>query len=392
MKGINGAAVLAAALVAMACQDGTHVPSPTAPRADVQAAGLWAGQEVGETGPGSTYGLFLPNNWNGRLVVYAHGYTSPFDPVALPAIDALRDALGGQGFAVAYSSFSSNGYDVKDGAQRTHQLSGLFTSRFSKPSKTYLMGSSMGGLIALMLAEKYPKQYDGALPMCGVVGGSSAEIQYMGHVRAMWDYFYPNVLAGNIQGIPVVNGFVADVQTPVVNAIVGNPANAMAVASIAQSPVPWANFGELIQSFVTVFGFQYMGAAELTDRVHGHVDFDNRTTTYIGALPPALLAAINTNVIRWDIDPSAANYLQHYYQPTGDLEIPVLTMHTSRDPVVPIFHEDLLTQTVASAGASNLLVQRRFTRYGHCNFTGTEIVTGLGQLVGWVEAGVKPAP
>ena len=60
----------------------------------------------GSTGPGSSYAMDVPADWNGDLVLYAHGYTNPAAPVALPNITALRDLLLGQGFAVAYSSFS----------------------------------------------------------------------------------------------------------------------------------------------------------------------------------------------------------------------------------------------------------------------------------------------
>ena len=387
-------AAMAAVVVLGACSD-ARPTSPTggAPRADVQAmAGIWAAQEEGQTGPGSTYGLYLPNGWNGRLVVYAHGYTSPFQPVALPAVQALRDALGAQGFAVAYSSFSENGYAVKDGIQRTHQLKGLFAERFAEPLKTYLVGHSLGGLITLALAEKYPSQYAGALPMCGVVGGTTAEIQYMGHVRTLWDYFFPGTLGGDIQGIPVVSGFAADVQGPVVSAILGNPGKAVALASIAQAPVPFADIGELIASYVNIFGFQYNGASDLTERVNGHVAFDNAATSYAGALPAPLLVDINQRVRRWEVDPSARSWLDHNYDPSGKLRIPTVTLHTTRDPVVPFFHEGLLAQAVSAAGYSDNLVQRSIVRHGHCTFTTAETFGAFQALVGWVEYGVKPAP
>src|SRR5687767_6894757 len=125
MRSSLGTFIVGVVLAGTACQDGTPVgPQNEQARLDVTATSIWAEQVVGETGPGSTYSLNVPNEWNGGLVVYAHGYVDPALPVALPNIAALSDALGAQGFAVAYSSYSSTGYDVKDGAQRTHQLSG----------------------------------------------------------------------------------------------------------------------------------------------------------------------------------------------------------------------------------------------------------------------------
>src|SRR6185503_4098115 len=114
--------------------------------------------------------------WNGDLVVYAHGYTDPVAAVALPNFGPIRDALVARGYAVIASSFSENGYAAKEGVEQTHQLSGIFASRVGRPGRTFLFGQSLGGLIGLILAEKYPGQYDGGLLVCGVVGGSDHEV------------------------------------------------------------------------------------------------------------------------------------------------------------------------------------------------------------------------
>src|SRR6266545_4946075 len=114
---------------------------------------------------GSLYRLIRPTNWNGSLVLYAHGFVPSGAPVALPPEGSLLiSLLAPQGFAVAYSSFSENGWAVKDGAERTHQLLGIFSARFGRPARVYITGVSMGGLIAIKLSETYPSIYAGALP------------------------------------------------------------------------------------------------------------------------------------------------------------------------------------------------------------------------------------
>lgn len=124
----------------------------------------------GKTGPGSAYGMAMPADWNGSLVVYAYGIVDPGAPLALPTtqdgFNVLRAQWTERGYAVAYSSFSENGYSLKSAIQRTHQLKGLFVARFGQPARTYLTGHSLGGLAVLALAEKYPTRYDGAMPMC----------------------------------------------------------------------------------------------------------------------------------------------------------------------------------------------------------------------------------
>ncbi|MGE5359954.1 MAG: DUF6351 family protein, partial [Bacteroidales bacterium] len=151
----------------------------------------------GRTGPDSLYGLARPAAWNGDLVVYAHGIIDVDAPIALPtanpALAAMIDGWLQAGFGVAYSSYDTNGYALKDGVQRTHQLKARFTSQFGAPRRTFLVGHSLGGLIVLMLAERYPGQYDGVLPACGVVGGTPLEIDYVGHARAVMDFLFPNV-------------------------------------------------------------------------------------------------------------------------------------------------------------------------------------------------------
>src|SRR5579859_6832972 len=88
---------------------------------------------------GSTYEIAMPTRWNGGLVVYAHGIDDPQEPLVVPSQDSdfapFRDAIVARGYAVASSSWSSTGYAVKDGVQRTHQLTGIFNSQFGKPSR-----------------------------------------------------------------------------------------------------------------------------------------------------------------------------------------------------------------------------------------------------------------
>ena len=88
----------------------------------------------------------------------------------------------------------------------------------------------------------------------------------------------------------------------------------------------------------------------------------------------------------------ARNYLQRWYQPKGNLRIPVLTLHTTMDPVVPFWHQPAYAAIVADAGRSDLLVQRTVDSYGHCAFTPEEHITAFMDLVSWVETGVAPAP
>ncbi len=385
-------------------------------------SGPWARVVEGETGPGSLYAIYVPRQPNGDAVFYAHGIRDAYKYVdrvpETTLVDlrdqdsffALRDRLGAMGYTVAYSSFSVNGFAVKDGAQRTHQLRGLVASELSgQPRRSFLVGHSLGGAIGVVLAEKYPDQYDGALLMCGMVGGSLLQTQYIGNVRALFDAFYPGRLEGSILvsprrpiTIPEIAGIVAS-----------NPIGLLAIASAEQTQLPIIPVGSvfdptspiaqtLVGSLFGALSFHARGIENVLDITNGHSPFDNEKTEYrlgrpvvadpgLVAMIGAQIAAANGRVERVAIDPSAQSYLEHHFTPTGDLRIPVLTVHNTWDPGVPEFHEGAFAKRVADAGASSKLLRRQVPRFGHCAITSDEAAQSFADLEKWVSTGVRPA-
>ncbi len=339
-----------------------------------------------------------PTNWNGTLLLYAHGYVSPDQQVAIPPdAEQVIALLTPRGYAVAVSSFSENGWAVKDGTQRTHQLLGIFTSKFGAPSRVYLAGGSMGGLIAINLIETYPRAFMGVVPACAVAGGLQRELDYFANVRVLFDLLYPGVLPGSVVDVPPGIDVPSQIVAPAIAAMTADPTGAGVIARIFQTPVPFASgsvpelFGSITTALAAAAG--YPDVLRLT---HGQPFFDNVATQYTGALPPVTLLWINANVQRFSASPAGLNYVQHNYTPTGDLRIPALTLSTFRDPVAPGFHRDAYGAAVAAAGGANWLVQRSVpgtgNGYGHCTFTPLELVTAFSDLVLWAEFGLKPVP
>lgn len=356
---------------------------------------------VGEVAHGAKYALYCPENWNGDLVLYAHGFIDADGPLVMPTNDnwpLIRDHLLDEGYAVAYSSFCSNGFAVDDGVRQTHQVRGLFVAKYGVPGKTYLMGHSLGGAIVIALAETHPAQYDGVLSMSGMIGGSQAQIDYVADVRILFDYCYPGVVPGTVVDIPEGLDLYQDVVLPVAGAIQASPDCAFAITQIDQTPVPFSSPQELVESFATAIGFNIRGFEDVRSRTQNHMPVDNAETVYTGPLPQAFLDALNAGVQRYDRPPDADNYLQHHFEPTGDLHIPVMTMHNLLDPSAPMFHEDIYEALVTGAGNSDMLVRRTVTSpaYGHCKFGdgeagATAVVSAFLDLVNWVESGVRPS-
>jgi pimeloyl-ACP methyl ester carboxylesterase len=133
-------------------------------------------QVLGTLG-GADYELLIPDNWNGILVLGCRGYSHE-----MPEIGGAMSWMGvnptGQfGFgrlmminhqvAFAYSTFGTGGFCVKEGMIRTHQLTEYIMDNYEVTGEVYLVGFSMGGLVACLLGEKYPNLYDGVLDVCG---------------------------------------------------------------------------------------------------------------------------------------------------------------------------------------------------------------------------------
>jgi pimeloyl-ACP methyl ester carboxylesterase len=340
----------------------------------------------------------VPQAWNGDVVYYAHGVVPSGAPVTLPTGDGfpdLRDALGQRGYAVAYSSFSENGWAVKDGAQRMHQLLGLFTSKFGRSRRSFLAGTSLGGLIVEDLAEEFPSQYDGTLAMCAPLAGATAEVSYIANVRVLFDLFYPGVVPGDVLNVPPGLDLNTGVLGPAQAAVIASPTGLGVIARIAQTPLAGNSAPELVGSLLYALAYDVVGIDDFLGRTHGHSMFDNSTTVYAaaapGLLPPQVLAFVNGFAGRFTATPDAAQYLDRYYTPSGRLASPTVTLHTTRDPLVPFFHELAFTTTAAAAGSAATLLQRGVDRYGHCAFTTSEMLDAFGALTGWVESGVRPS-
>jgi hypothetical protein len=84
-------------------------------------------------------------------------------------------------------------------------------------------------------------------------------------------------------------------------------------------------------------------------------------------------------------------YLFRYYQPTGRVRIPTVTLHTTRDPLVPFWHEQVYQLLAAQRPRDGLLVQQSVNRFGHCEFQASEVLHAFSGLVEWVDFGIKPS-
>jgi hypothetical protein len=111
----------------------------------------------------------------------------------------------------------------------------------------------------------------------------------------------------------------------------------------------------------------------------GGFPFENRRTWYRGSNNDFLL---NLSVPRRSADPAAVAEMKSSYNTTGQLSIPLVTLHTLRDQQVPYFHEFLYNlKTLFQGSFLTEHVNIPINRFGHCNFTPDEALLGFGLML-----------
>ena len=342
---------------------------------------------------GAGYRIEVPANWNGELVVWAHGYrgTGPELLVDSPPV-GLRQQLVSTGYAWAASSYTENGYDVESGVESTHALVRYFDRTVGTPERRYLAGVSMGGHVTGVTIERYRAEYDGAMPVCGVMGD-----------RRLFDTFLDyNAVAQALTDTPPVYPAPADYVTTTAAQMkteLGTPYPAqLTEAGLdlravteqrtgGERPLFEAGFASFADFLFTVFPV-FPGLGEEQGAVGGNAD-----TVYQLDADPRLTAeeqALNAEVLR--VEPARSHRgLEGVPTIDGRFRIPVLTMHGLGDLFVPFSMEQEYARDAAARGNSDLLVQRAVRAVGHCEFSAQEYQQAFTDLVRWVEDGVRPA-
>ncbi len=114
----------------------------------------------------------IPAGWNGTLSLYRHGYGGgPSYPLRNAVNSAAGKELLARGYALAASSYSQDGWAVESALADQTALLNLFAEHHGKPKRTIAWGESMGGLVTEGLAQTRADRLDGAVCLCGSVGG-----------------------------------------------------------------------------------------------------------------------------------------------------------------------------------------------------------------------------
>ncbi len=370
---------------------------PLTPRQTGQPAAPSSGCEDGDQDSGARYRICMPSegDWNGDLVVYAHGYVAPDRPVEIPEDQmslpgypwTIDQIVTGMDYGFATTSYYTNGLAVLPALSDLLDLVDVFTTTQGLiPDRVYLVGVSEGGLITALSVEQHPDVYDGGLALCGPYGDFRDQINHYGDFRVVFDYFFPDLMPGEPLSIPASlmeeweRGFFTETIEPKIT----DPANTMSVTELLAvtgvSPYEHAppTSTESIEKLLwyNVFATND-GVAKLGGR-----PFDNQDRSYTGSSGDARL---NAEVERFSADQAALDEIAAHYQTTGQLSVPLITLHTTGDEGVPYRHAVRYRGKTIVADNIALHEHVRVERHGHCNFTAEEMLGAFAALVSMVE-------
>jgi pimeloyl-ACP methyl ester carboxylesterase len=379
------------------------------------ASASHSGHVEGHSASGSNYVFDVPENWNGKVLLYSHGYRAPSaGNAAQNAPRAGADLLLKSGFALVGSSYRSQGWALDDAP--SDQLAALdaFEKQFGKPKRVIAWGDSMGGLTTIALVENHAQRIDGALPMCGsvvgVVGMMNQALDASFALKTLVDPAGPLALVGEGANNP------ADVQALLdkAHATPEGRARIVLAGTLAQIPggpqqneaAASANDMDALQEdlFKALMNGAFFPRDDQQRHANGNgswnVGVDYRRQLELTGRRDVVEAAYKKTGLDLEHDLSALNiapriaagrsavaYLKRNYDPSGRLNRPVLTLHTTGDGMTMPSYERAYRDYVSAAGGSDLLRQAYVQRQGHCTYTAAEAAAAVLALDARIETG-----
>ena len=378
-----------------ACSDEpTAVAPPPKPATCItglsSAATCYAGTQLS----GATYQIAVPTNWNGTLVIVARGAT-PVPATDLRTFGGTRNLLRDGGLAVAATAYRSDTPLARDAADDVEELRQIFVRQFGRPKRTVVWGLSFGGLVAARCAERF-KTFDGVVSLCGLVAGTLRSLYTQLDVRTVYQHYCRNLPRADepqynlFLGLPAASTMTSDEIQARVNECTGillpaaqrsalqreKLANILAVLRIPES-------GLLTNMDAATFLLKTFVQGTLGS----HNPLQNTNVQYKGSTDDV---GLNRDVPRFNAEASTATMLSTTDDPTGRMNVPVVTLHAIDDPRAFVENQAAYRATVAKAGTVGSLFQAFTNQGAHCMFTTAEQLGTLQVLLDWIETRTPP--
>ena len=334
---------------------------------------------------GSIYRICMPpaDQYNGILVIWAHGFQDAGTPVSIPEDQlcigtfCIPEVINGLGFGFATNSYSKTGMAIAQGKNDIIDLVSIYAAQKGQPQKVFLVGASEGGIITALALEQRPDIFAAGLSACGPVGNFPAQINYFGDARATFNVFFPGLIPGDpFNPDPAFVAVWSDYYEFIVKPIVMAPQNRARLdqwVRVARLPYDANNYLFTVeQSVKDALRYSVVNLLDAIDTIGGF-PFDNVSRVYTGSSNDTIL---NLVVPRRAASPVALAVMNSpAYSTSGVLQRPLVTLHTLRDQQVPYWHEQLYAlKTLASGSYLSRHLNIPIDRFEHCNFTTDEVL------------------
>jgi hypothetical protein len=158
-------------------------------------------------------------------------------------------------------------------------------------------------------------------------------------------------------------------------ALVADPQASLELLTVAGAPHGVADLPFAASTTLDILWYDVFALPDARQRLGGQ-PYDNIGRVYQGSSDDG---ALNAGVGRVAADAAARTGLDAF-EASGTLSIPVSTLHTTGDPIVPFAQETSYAAKVAAQHATSFLTQQSADRYGHCTFTGAEVLQAFGSV------------
>jgi pimeloyl-ACP methyl ester carboxylesterase len=326
------------------------------------------------------------------LIVYAHGYVAPNRPVGIPEDQMLlpgtntsvADTVTGLNYAFAASSYRVNGLAVQQAIADLMDVVAVFKAKKGEPQQVLLIGVSEGGLITTLAIEQHPDVFSGGLAMCGPYGSFVDQTNYFGDFRVLFDYFFPNLLPATPVDVPpsLLDTWETTTYSTTIRPVISDTANAGKVdqlLAVAEAPYDTKDATSKVKSIAAILWYNIFATNDAKAKLSGQ-PFGNATRVYTTDD-----AQLNPTVARFNADAVALQAIAAGYETSGQLSVPLVTLHTTGDPVVPYRQADQYQAKVNAANRAALYAHFKVEAYGHCQFSSLDIFTAFNKLTALVD-------
>ena len=357
---------------------------------------------TGTNSKGSAYIIAVPPNWNGNLLLHAHGGPdlSPNPDRASEVLDRW-DIMVRAGYALAGTAFQP-GVEVRRAAEDTERLRGIFRTHIARPKMTFLHGQSWGASVAAKAAETYTQNtvgevpYDAVLLSAGVLAVGTRSYDFRTDIRAVYQHLCNNHPRPTETQYALNLGFPAGITPPNNADLTARVNECLAINRPAAQRTP-----EQAAKIATL-----LSAVKIQEnQIVSHLAWGTRHFQYIsqryGASPfgntgvnysaPTNAEALNASVQRFKADPTAYQRFAEDADYSGRIPVPVLSVKWVDDPTAFVELDAYFKTLMQQSGAADRLVQTFVsTAESHSYISDATYVTLLSSLSQWATTGKKP--